>query len=171
MLSVYEYGDSDAFYFGYVIDHNSENITFQNYNKFGRFNGIFVMPISSIHQVSFDDDYAKAMQHVISHAYELEMEVESSIRPNFEEEWKADFLKQLAKAAVVTKLDLGAEGMFGGIVLDVSEEDFSFRTILAEGEDEGICINKIEDLVGFRFNDQDCRRRMLLYRWRSSMNK
>jgi len=162
-LSIWTYSDDEKFWFGQILDFNDELAIIQHYTKYGKKDGIIVTRISEIISIDFEDDYSKAMKIVIENSEILANETEFNFEYFESENWKNILLNQLkGRTDFITSVEINNE-YFSGFVKDVDEDNFIINCVGSLGENEGNALYKIEDLKGFRINDIDNRKRLLLF--------
>ena len=165
-LSFWTYNDDDKFWFGQVLDFNDELVFIQHYTKYGKKDGIIVTKISEIISIDFNDNYGKAMTFIIENSEELARENEFKFDYFESENWKTVLLNQLKhRTEIITSVEINDE-YFCGFIEDTDESNFVIKLIGSLGEDEGNALYKIEDITGFKINDIDNRKRLMLFNWR-----
>ena len=165
-LSIWTYNDDEKFWFGKILDFNDELVIIQHYTKYGKKDGIIVAKISEIISIDFEDDYSKAMNYIIENSEELANEREFIFDYLEKENWKKTLLNQLInRKDIITSVEINDE-YFSGFIIEVDDENFIIKCVGSLGEDEGNALYKIEDLTGFKINDIDNRKRLMLFNWR-----
>lgn len=169
LIGLWKYNDNENFWCGIVVDYNETLVKIQHYTKYGKHDGLIIAQISSIQNVDFNDDYAKAMQVVIDYSQELEKEQKLNILLSENDDWDYHIIKQMAgNSEIVTSIEINNSEYYSGFIVEVSETDFILNCVGKLGQDEGMAVFKIEDVTGFRINDIDNRKRAMLYNWRKA---
>ncbi|WP_234111304.1 hypothetical protein [Chryseobacterium sp. R2A-55] len=165
-LSIWTYNDDEKFWFGKILDFNDELVIIQHYTKYGKKDGIIVTKISEIISIDLEDDYSKAMSYIIENSEELANETEFNFNYFDNGNWKTILLNQLNnRKDIITSIEIN-DDYFSGFIIEVDSESFIIKCIGSLGEDEGNALYKIEDLTGFKINDIDNRKRLMLFNWR-----
>ncbi|MEL1246039.1 hypothetical protein AAEO56_17325 [Flavobacterium sp. DGU11] len=168
LIGLWKYNDDDGFWCGSVIDYNDEIITIQHYTKFGKKDGIFIAQSSDIESVDFNDDYAIAMRYLIENANELDNQgtIDQII---LEEDWQYEVLNQVSGSVEkIVSVEINGDSYYSGFVQRVTEVDFVMLCVGKMGENEGLVLRKVADITGFKINDLDNRKRLMLYNWRNA---
>lgn len=166
LLEFWQYGNTDNFWCGYVIDYNETLVSIQHYSKYGFKDGILIWPIDKIQNIDFENDYIRCLQHII-HSNQTEQSQFSFNLPNHDE-WQFDLLVQLeGNQTFISSIEIGGGAMYTGFIQDVSEEDFVISCINHIGNDEGKSLYKVNEISGFHLDDLDNRKRINLYQWKS----
>lgn len=168
IIGIWQYGDDEGFLSGYVIDFNEDLVLFQNFTKYGKTDGIIMVPMDGIQSIDNNDDYARAMECLIEYSSILEKEPDFRPLLNSTEEWQSELIHQLVKhKEVLVSLEINGV-YFSGYVQKASESDFVMNCVGKMGEDEGNVAYKIEDVTEFRLHDWDDRKKDLLFKWRKA---
>jgi hypothetical protein len=170
LIGIWKYGDSESFWCGHVIDFNETLVKLQHFTKYGKPDGIIIVPVHEIQSVDFNDDYTKAMQCLIDYSAELDKQNKLDLTISENENWHYGILKQLeGNSEVMANIEFNQNSdSFSGFIQKVSEDDFVFHCIGEMGEDEGMVIYKVDDINTIKINDMVCRKRMMLHKWRKA---
>jgi len=169
IIGIWQYGDSEGFLAGYVIDLNEEFFSFQHLTKYGKLDGIIIDRIETIQSVDFNDDYSKAMQYVFDNASRLDVEEIVNIELSEKENWQTEIINELVgNTHQLVSIEISGEEKFTGFIEKASKTDIVLHCVGKLGEDEECVIYKIDDITSFKLNDLDNRKRKLLYDWRKA---
>lgn len=162
-------GNSD-FWAGYIVDFNDDFFVMQHITKFGKKDGLVIEPLYKIRRID-KDDYCKCLQYVFEHHHELDEEKEITLNVPIDENWISNTLNEIkGEQDYIVRISVASDNRFSGFVTDVSEEDFVLRCIGADGEDDGDLYFLIDDVLSFRLNDMEARRRLMIYHYRQSID-
>lgn len=168
LIGIWQYSDSDGFLMGYVIDFNEELVLFQHYTKYGKKDGLTTLQMSTIQNIDYYDDYAKAMECLIKYSKIIDEQPEFNIELSRSEDWQIDLIRQLADNSE-TIVSLEIEGSYySGYIKKATEYDFVLHCVGKMGEDEGKIIYRIEDVTEIKILDLGDRKRDLLFKWRKA---
>lgn len=166
LLEFWQYGDTDNFWCGYVMDYNDTLVVIQHYSKYGIKDGILIWPIDKIQNIDFQNDYIRCLQYVIDQANQPSVNDLPITLPNHDE-WQFDLLVQLeGNQGFISSIEINGGSMYTGFIQDVTEEDFVISCISHIGNPEGNSLYKVSEISGFHLNDQDNQKRFDLYEWK-----
>ncbi len=168
-LSIWSYNDDETFWCGKILDFSNGIVKFQHYTKYGKKDGIIFIQLSQIKNIDFEDEYTKSIAYVIENSETIAKENTFEITILNDENWQNEILNQLnKKTEIISSIKVYGE-YYTGFILEVDEESFIIRCIDSLGIDQGLSMFKIEDITEFKLNDIDNRKRLLLYKWRKSL--
>ncbi|WP_343636113.1 hypothetical protein [Fluviicola sp.] len=166
LLEFWQYGNTENFWCGYVIDYNETLVSIQHYSKYGMKDGILIWPIDKIQNIDFQNDYIFCLQHIIEQVNDQSGYPIHFNLPNHDE-WQFDMLVQLeGDQAFLTSTELNGGSLFTGFIEDVTEEDFVIACIGYTGNSEGKSLYKVNEITGFHLDDMDNQKRFKLYHWK-----
>lgn len=166
-ISIWNYSDNESFYFGKVLSFTDELTILQHYTKYGKKDGIIVLKNSEIISIDYDDEYTLYMSYVVKNSEKIFQEEEFVFDFIEDENWQYNLLKQLeGKTNILTALDINNENYIG-FIKQVEEETFIIALIDSLGESNGFSIFKTLDINEIKVNDQENRKRLLLYNFRN----
>jgi len=170
LIGIWKYDDSEKFWCGYVVEYNESLIKLQHFTKYGKHDGVIIIPIHEIQSIDFNDDYARAMQVIIDYSTELEKQNKLDFNISENENWRYETLKQLESSSeIMANIEFNQNNdSFAGFIIKVDEDNFVLHCIGEIGEDEGMVIYKIEDINTIKINDMLCRKRTMLHKWRKA---
>ncbi|RPD99929.1 hypothetical protein EGM88_01295 [Aureibaculum marinum] len=169
LIGIWQYGDSNSFLMGRVIDFNDDLVLFKHYTKFGKPDGIIALQMEAIQNIDYNDDYTKAMECLIEYSSILDKEPDFEFVLNNSEYWEADLIKQLAENNdIIASLEIN-DDYYSGYVTRATETDFELHCVGKMGEDEGKVVFRIEDVTEFKIHDLSDRKKDLLFRWRKAI--
>jgi hypothetical protein len=167
IISVYFYGNNGGFWSGYVNDYDDEFFVFQHYTKYGKPDGVVVERIANIESIEFNDDYARAITHLIHHAAELDKQDDVELEISNKENWHFDILEPFINSKDrLVQIKLNSGDNYTGFVEWVDEACLTLNLIGTTGMDQGQSIYKLEDIRRIRLDSLDHRKALLLYKWR-----
>lgn len=165
-LSIWIYSDNETFWCGKIISFTNDILTFQHFTKYGKKDGVILIPLAQIKNIDFEDQYTKSIAYVIQNSEQIAKENSTEIAILDDENWKNDILNQLNRnTEIISSIKVYGE-YYTGFVLEVDEDSFMIRCIDSLGIDQGLSMFKTEDISEFKLNDIDNRKRLLLYNWR-----
>lgn len=169
LLAFWEYGNTEGFSAGYVIDYNETLVLIQHYSKYGMKDGILIWPIDKIQNIDFENDYLACLQFMVEKAKDQSGISLSLNLPNHDE-WQFDLLVQLeGNRNFMTSTEINGGTFFTGFIQDVSEEDFVISGVSQIGNEEGKSHYKVNEITAFQFNDLDNQKRLALYNWKNAI--
>jgi hypothetical protein len=171
LLAFWEYGNTESFWAGYVIDYNETLVLIQQYSKYGMKDGVLIWPIDKIKNIDFENDYLSCLQFMVE---KVNDQSDMTLHLNLpdHDEWQFDLLVQLeGNRNLLTSTELNGENFFTGFIQDVSEEDFVISCISQIGNDEGKSHYKVNEITAFQIGDIDNQKRFTLYQWKNSSKR
>lgn len=170
IIGIWLYNDDDGFWSGYVKDFNDEFVIIQHYTKYGKPDGLIIEKIDNIESIDFEDHYAKLMEYLIENSEKIDLEAEIELEITDFENWQFEVLqKQLSNEDRIVRIQIN-DNSFSGLVDAIDEHSVILKMIGKEGHNEGKTLFKLEDISTIRINDIDCRKRLLLNKWKNLGN-
>lgn len=171
ILEFWQYGNTDNFWAGYVIDYNETLVLIQHYSKYGQKDGILIWPIDKIQNIDYGNDYISCLQYIIEQVND-QSGIEFTFNLPNHDEWQFDLLVQLeGNQDFFTSTELNGGSLYTGFIHDVTEEDFVISCVSYIGNDEGKSLYKVNEITGFHLDDIDNQKRFKLYQWKNSSKR
>ncbi len=140
--------DIESFYVGYIVAVDEQSVIFESISKLGRQDGFYCIPIESIFALNYKTKYLNNMRKLVeSNAF-----VRRSI--DFKEKLFESILEYIKSERQLCCI----EGMNGtrliGFISSLEDECVILNQVDADGEKDGICIIKQEDVFEVSFDTE-----------------
>lgn len=163
------YGADAAFYCGYVLDFNDDFVIIKHISKYGLKDGFLIHKLSDIKYIESETDYLKGLK--------LLTQNQSSLRESFRIEDGTAVLDQfitlfesmIGNKDYLIKIEFNNDDLYYGFLEWCDDDYFSIINIDNDGSVIGKAIFKFEDMRLYWIDDQECRRRQLLYRSKNTV--
>ncbi len=158
------YGSDNGFYCGFVIGYNEDFVIIQHYSKFGMNDGILVHKLADIKYYETETDYLRGIQRLVDSPGEM---LKQTFKPKPNEEHMESFISLfesfIGNKDYLLKIEMNDEEIYFGLLEWCDEENFSIKNIDSDGTITGKIIFKFEDLRLYWIDDQECRKRKILF--------
>ncbi|MBA3665293.1 MAG: hypothetical protein H0W61_13935 [Bacteroidetes bacterium] len=172
LIGIWKYDDENSFICGYVVNYDETLVAIKHYTEYGKPDGVMVEQISNIINIDINDDYLISLQYIINNSKKLDKENEIDIDFSGGEMWQFKILQENSERKDrIVSLEINRDESFSGFIGKVTVSDFMLKRIGKLGEDEGSVVYRVEDVTSLSINDQDCRKRLMLYNWKNSLTR
>jgi len=162
--------NDDSFYCGYVIDFNDEIIQIKHFSIYGKDDGISIQKIENIANIEFDEDYSAAIQYLVQNNINLDKSNISDCNFDFLNNWRFNILSKFLDYKIIILIEDYKLEKICGFVHKLTESELIIKPIGKLGEDEGFSLYKLSDINSIQPDDLECRKRLLLYKWKYNIN-
>ncbi len=166
VIGIRKYDRGDSFYAGYVIDFNDNVIQIQHFTEYGKDDGIVFENIDDIENIETDDDYYSSLQYLIHKNEDLENSNTSGFKFKMTGKWQYNILKEFVGKEIIVAVEFNKDEQICGFINQITEGTVLLNPIGKLGKDEGLSLYKIEDICSIQPDDLECRKRLLLYKWK-----
>ena len=163
LIGIWIYGDSDGFWSGYVQDFNDEFVVLKHFTKYGKPDGVLIEKIDNIECVDFDDNYLNGLEYLIRNSEKLDKDPTTNIELSNTENWQYEILEEfVGDRNNIVRIQINNDNYYSGLVTWIDYDSLVLNLLGNEGEENGSCFFKLEDVTMIRINDIANRKKLLL---------
>jgi hypothetical protein len=162
--------EDDSFYCGYILDYNDVVVQIKHFSEYGNDDGISIQKIDNIGNIEFEEDYSAAIQYLIQNNTDLDKSNIPDFKYDFSDNWRYKILSLFLVQKIIIVIENYKLEKICGFVHKLTENELILKPIGKLGEDEGYSLYKLSDINSIQPDDLECRKRLLLYKWKYNIN-